>query len=251
MIGVRFDTAAMIARLNSYAKRFNAEYDRFPLERPDDPNAYYGNNGWFPLVDGVLLYCFVRDLCPSRIVEVGSGYSTRMIVHALDANRMADPSSETDLISIDPYLGDHSRLRLPPKARLVRKSVQDVPLAEFEALRSGDILFIDSSHMGKLGSDVFYEIFEVLPRLQPGVVVHIHDIFFPRSYPADWVLNQRRFWNEQNLLHAFLMFNDRFEVLWAGPFVQQHAPKVIGAAIRSFESAGSNPGYSFWMRRVS
>lgn len=122
--------------------------------------------------------------------------------------------------------------------RLVKQKVEDVDLAFFDAFEENDLLFIDSSHVSKAGSDVNYLFFEVLPRLKPGVVVHIHDIFLPDEYPKVWVIDQGRNWNEQYLLRAFLQFNREWEILWAAHFmgtrhtmaVQQTFPRRSGTA---------------------
>ncbi len=116
----------------------------------------------------------------------------------------------------------------------------------FSQLQSGDILFIDSSHTVKIGGDVNYLFLEVLPRLKPGVIVHVHDIFLPFEYRRDWVLDEFRFWNEQYLLQAFLTFNSEFEVLLANYYLSSHHKEHLQAA---FPDLPGWIGGSFWMRR--
>ena len=111
---------------------------------------------------------------------------------------------------------------------------------------AGDILFIDSSHTVKIGGDVNYLFFEVLPRHKPGVIVHVHDIFLPFEYRRDWVLDEFRFWNEQYLLQAFLTFNSEFEVLLANSYLNHYHQEDLKAAFRNLPSWA---GGSFWMRR--
>jgi hypothetical protein len=123
-----------------------------------------------------------------------------------------------------------------------------LPWSRFSQLRANDILFIDSSHVLKIGSDVQYEILSILPRLAEGVLVHLHDIFLPGEYPKHWVLDEHRFWNEQYVLHAFLCFNQRFQVVWAGSFMHTKHPELLEAAFRSYVRASRWPG-SFWMLR--
>ena len=118
----------------------------------------------------------------------------------------------------------------------------------FTSLRENDILFIDSSHVCKIGSDVQFEFLEILPRLAPGVVVHVHDIFLPFEYPKTWVKDWHRFWNEQYLLQAFLCGNREFEVLWAGAWMQHRHPDLVEKSFPSF-SANRNQMASFWIRR--
>jgi hypothetical protein len=112
------------------------------------------------------------------------------------------------------------------------------------------VLFIDSSHVVQVGGDVTHLFFQVLPRLAPGVVVHLHDIFLPREYPRAWVMEQHRFWTEQYLLQAFLRFNREFEILLSAGWLSAHHPEALAAAIPSWDAERSRPG-SFWMRRVS
>ena len=109
--------------------------------------------------------------------------------------------------------------------------VQEVPLTEFEDLQSGDILFIDSSHVAKTGSDVNFLYFDVFPRLRPGVRIHIHDIFLPQDYPQEWALDENRSWNEQYVLRALLMFSSRFRVLFGSFFAFRYLPDLVSAAL--------------------
>lgn len=129
---------------------------------------------------------------------------------------------------------------------LIEKKVEDVDLEFFSGLGSGDILFIDSSHTVKIGGDVNYLFLEVLPRLKPGVIVHVHDILLPFDYRRDWVMEQFRFWTEQYLLQAFLTFNSEFEVLMANSYLSYYHQRDLKATFTSSPWWG---GGSFWMRR--
>jgi hypothetical protein len=126
--------------------------------------------------------------------------------------------------------------------------VEDVGVETFEQLQARDVLFIDSSHVVRIGGDVTYLFLEVLPRLQPGVVIHVHDIFFPGDYPRDWVVEQFRFWSEQYLLQAFLAFNSAFEVLLCNGYLQSKYAPVLRATFARSPWWG---GGSFWMRRIA
>jgi hypothetical protein len=131
--------------------------------------------------------------------------------------------------------------------KLIVKKVENVNLDIFEKLEDGDILFIDSSHVARFGSDVNHIFFEILPRLKKGVYVHIHDVFFPYDYPKSWVITEHRFWSEQYLLHAFLLFNNSFEVILANNYlIHKFLPEVK----RTFPNSPSFGGGSFWMRKV-
>ena len=134
-----------------------------------------------------------------------------------------------------------------PEATVRREPVQAVPPSVFEALRAGDILFIDSSHVAQIGSDVTYLFLEIIPRLHPGVVVHIHDIFLPMEMRKEWVLDEMRFWTEQYLLQAFLAFNREFEVLMANSYLGLYHVDVLRA---TFPRSPWWGGGSFWMRRM-
>jgi hypothetical protein len=138
---------------------------------------------------------------------------------------------------------------VPGLARIVREPLQDVDLAVFERLERNDILFIDSTHVLKTGSDVQLEYLEILPRLASGVIVHIHDIFLPAEYPKAWLTDEHIFWNEQYLLQAFLAFNKGFEVLWAGSFMHLNHSDKLRDSFPGYAPERSWPG-SFWLRRI-
>src|SRR4029077_19197551 len=130
----------------------------------------------------------------------------------------AAKNKSSPLMCIEPFPQKFLRAGFPGLQSLMERKVQDVDLNFFSQLQSGDILFIDSSHTVKIGGDVNYLFLEVLPRLNPGVIVHVHDIFLPFDYRRDWVMDELRFWTEQYLLQAFLMFNSDFEVLMANHY---------------------------------
>lgn len=128
--------------------------------------------------------------------------------------------------------------------------LEEVEATLFTSLSENDILFIDSSHILRIGNDVYYEYLDILPRIAPGVFVHIHDIFLPFEYPRQWVMDEYRFWNEQYLLQAFLMFNNAFKVIWAGSYMHYKNSDKLRSTFRSYDPATVWPG-SFWMRRAS
>ena len=183
----------------------------------------------------------VRHFRSQRIIEVGSGFSSLVLGQAAAKNKTSS------LICIDPFPGELLRNgRVPALQSLIETKVQDVDLEFFSQLDRGDILFIDSSHAVKIGGDVNYLFLEVLPRLNPGVIVHVHDIFFPFEYRRHWVLNEFRFWTEQYLLQAFLTFNSEFEVLLANYYLSRYYKEHLQAA---FPDLLRWIGGSFWMRR--
>jgi hypothetical protein len=183
----------------------------------------------------------VRNFKPRLVIEVGSGFSSLVLGDAVAKNGRAA------LICVEPFPREFLRKGFPGLQTLTEKNVQDIELEFFLQLQSGDILFIDSSHTVKIGGDVNYLFLEVLPRLNPGVIVHVHDIFLPFEYRRDWVLNEFRFWTEQYLLHAFLTFNSAFEVLLANYYLSEYHQEQLKAV---FPDLPRWVGGSFWMRRT-
>ena len=245
--GVSMNEGLQLELLSRFSAEYKAEYDAFPRERALEPHRYFVNNGAFESVDGEVLYCMIRHFRPRRIFEIGSGNSTYLSAQAVVKNR-DETGRECELVAFEPYPNETLRAGFPGLARLVEAKAQDIPLSKFAELDDGDILFIDSSHVLKIGSDVQYLYLEVLPRLRPGVVVHVHDIFLPEEYPRKWVMEQQTFWNEQYLLQAFLAFNDAFDVHWAGSYMHLKHPEKLEAAFASYDRETRRPG-SFWMRR--
>lgn len=245
--GIDMREERQLELLESWARRLKGEYERFPRKPTSVPHEYYVQNGVFGSVDGEVLYCAIRHFRPRRIVEVGSGNSTYLAAQALAANQTEAGGPAATLVSIDPHANPVVARGFPGLTRLEARPVQEVPLAEFTRLERDDLLLIDSSHVAKVGSDVNYVYLEILPALADGVVVHVHDVFLPAEYPQEWIRSRRRFWNEQYLLQAFVAFNDRFEVIWAGSYMHLEHPERLRAAFESYEPGQTHPG-SFYLR---
>ncbi len=186
---------------------------------------FYIRNSQFSWLDARALFVLLRAWRPRRLIEVGSGYSTTLIA---DVNHRF-LSEVCEVLSIEPY--PRPFLKKMQRIELLEQKVQLVPYEVFERLEAGDILFIDSSHVSKTGSDVNYLYLEILPRLKPGVRVHVHDIFFPLEYPTEWVLEENRSWNEQYLLRALLMFSNKFRVLFSSMNALVNHKKLLSAAL--------------------
>ena len=246
LAGVDMNPQGQLSLLDRFQQDFKAEYDQIPRSPTSDPSFYIGN-GAFDSVDAEILYAMVRHFRPRRVIEIGSGHSTRLTAQAVRENQSRE-GIEASFTAIEPYPRGAVRDGIPGLSRLIEQPVQDVPLEEFEALEENDILFIDSTHVVRIGGDVVYEYLEILPRLKKGVVVHIHDIYLPAGYPKGVVINNRWFWTEQYLLQAFLAFNESFEVLWAGSYMKINHPERLAQAFASY-SAGTWPG-SFWIRKI-
>ena len=194
------------------------------------------DNSFFNGFDAAVYYSLIRHLKPQRIIEIGGGYSTQLAARALTA------TGDGKLICIEPF---PERLNgVGPSVELIQKRVEEIDLDFFSCLAANDILFIDSSHTVKFGSDVCYEFLELLPRLAPGVWVHVHDIFFPHDYPAEWLIERRLALNEQYLLEAFLSFNHEFRVALANYWVCLDHSEIASRLWPATARASS-----FWMCR--
>jgi predicted O-methyltransferase YrrM len=215
----------------------------FP-ETTDDPIEFFSSNPAFPPHDAWALQAMLRHLRPQRMIEVGSGWTSLL---AARVNR-EQLGGEMRLTCIDPFPQDFIRAGVEGIAELIERPAEEMDLAFFAELEAGDILFIDSTHTVKTGSDVVFLFGEVVPRLKPGVVVHIHDIFLPGEYPPQWVLSGWS-WNEQYLVQAFLAFNREFEVLLSLGWLAQRQPELIEAAVPGFERFYPGRGGSLWIRR--
>jgi hypothetical protein len=202
--------------------RFAPELQEIPEE--ENESGFYWNNPTYCQTDAAVYYSMIRHFQPVSIVEVGAGYSTLIAASACLRN------SHTVLEAIDPYPPPCLSTAVPGLAALTAEPVQKIPLDRFQALAENDILFIDSTHVCKIASDVNYLMFSVLPSLNKGVLIHLHDIFLPWNYPRSWVLEQNIFWNEQYLVLAFLMFNDQFEIVLANHYLgREHAASLLRA----------------------
>ncbi|MCX7086642.1 MAG: class I SAM-dependent methyltransferase [Methylococcales bacterium] len=204
------DQLALLLKLKPYTAAID-----YPIEHPGDSTTYFYSNDQYPVLDAEFLYAVLCHFRPKAVIEVGSGFSS--LITADVNRRLLD--SKLDFSCIEPFPRQFLIDGVEGITRLVQQKVEDVELSFFDRLDSGDILFIDSSHVSKVGSDVNYLFFEVLPRLKKGVMVHIHDIFLPDEYPKVWVIDQGRNWNEQYLLRAFLQFNTDWKIMWAGHFM--------------------------------
>ena len=228
--------------LEKYALEFNNKEIFSAFGYSEDSSALISG-------DAEVLYAMVREKKPSRVIEIGSGGSTKIIAAALRMN-FRENSQKSQLISIEPYpqdfLKDFANVSQDfLEFSLLTQKVEAVDLSVFESLQTNDILFVDSSHVFKSGSDVEFEFLQVYPRLKTGVLVHIHDIFFPYDYPIEWNLKESRYWNEQYFLETFLQFNKKFQVLASLSMVSHYNNSVFLDNINAYNEERL-PG-SFWM----
>jgi hypothetical protein len=215
-----------------------------PFERSFNPNSrFFRPNGSFPFQDAFMVYAMLRHLRPTHVIEVGSGASSCVMLDTCEALNLS-----SRLTFIEPYPEHLLRLVHPEdrsRFELKQAFLQDIPLELFTKLEANDILFIDTSHVSKVGGVVNHVFFEILPMLKPGVVVHFHDIWYPFEYPNDW-LWKGMFWNEAYLLRAFLMYNTSFEIFLFNSYLNKCMTERVK---QNFPMFLEEPGASLWLRR--
>jgi Methyltransferase domain len=197
-------------------------------EQPQGLVRYGYDNPFFGPGDALAWYGLLRLWRPNRVVEVGSGWSSAVLLDAIDATPGWTPS---ELAFIEPYPERLQELvREDDDAVVFQCGVQDVPRDLFDTLEAGDVLFIDSTHVSRVGSDVNLLLLHVVPALKPGVRVHVHDIAYPFEYPADWVFGGRA-WTEAYMLHALLIGNANLRIAWWNGAMARHHFEETAAAM--------------------
>ncbi len=240
LAGIRLDLDGSLSWLEQELSAYIEEF----RGRVTDDLAFALTNNYYRGFDATLLYAMVRRFKPARMLEVGAGFSTRISAAACLVN--GAEGHPTELISVDP----HPRTEIEQLAGVTRvelRSANDLPLGDFLSLRSGDILFIDTSHVVKRGSEVNRLVLEVLPRIALGVVVHIHDIFLPYDYPLRWY-RYGTFLTEQFLVQAFLTDNQSYEILIPSHALARSRREHLRRIIPFATYTDADPA-SFWMRR--
>jgi hypothetical protein len=225
-------------------KEYYSEFPSPPEKK--SPFRYYYMNGIFGIGDAIIYYSFLRHLRPKRIIEIGSGFTSALL---LDINDLFLDRS-VEITFIEPYPERlHSLLSEEDRknTRIINKKLQHANTSIFETLQDGDILFIDSSHVLKANSDVIKIFSEVLPRLKDGVYIHIHDVFYPFEYPMDWLLNLRRSWNEAYGLKAFLQYNKEFRIEYFIDYMYKFHRDLLK---NNMPLVLDNPGCGIWLRKI-
>jgi predicted O-methyltransferase YrrM len=239
-LDIALDADAMLEHLRAITQHYQP--GQFPASQADA--RFHLDNGFFGIGDAITLSGMISEYRPTQIIEVGSGYSSAVILDTLDKLGL-----ETPCTFIEPYPqrlngllreADHGRVTIH------ESPVQKVPMDVFEALNSGDMVFFDTTHVSKTGSDVNHEIFEVLPRLKSGVLIHFHDMFNKFEYPLSWIFDHNRSWNEIYTLRAFLMNNDAYEILLFSDFIARVRQPESLALCHDFMI---NPGGALWLRK--
>ncbi len=233
---VQLDTLSKIASF----------YGEMPFgEKKKENLRYYFNNSAYCHSDAITLYGMLRYLRPQKVIEVGCGFSSCV---TLDTNELFfDNKIETEFIEPYPDLL-YSLIKKEDLGRIkvISKGLQEVPIEEFYSLKENDVLFIDSTHVSKMGSDVNYVLHSILPVLKKGVYVHFHDIFYPFEYPKEW-LYEGRAWNEAYILHCFLQFNDTFEIVMFNTYLEH---KYEDFYVEKMPICLANRGASLWLKKV-
>lgn len=240
--GVDLNEAKQLETLSELERLYSEQPcvdSNLPERRYQPQNMSYG------IADAIILSCMIRLHRPRRIVEVGSGNSTCVI---LDTNDMFfDGKIAVTCIEPNPERL-HSLLRESDLARvtILPNKLQAVDLDIFRELAAGDLLIIDNSHISRLGSDVNHVFFEVLPAIVPGVVVHVHDIFYPFDYPKSW-LDRGVFYNEAYVLRAFLQYNATFRIVYWNQFIHLFHRERLA---RAMPLCAEDPGASIWIQKT-
>ena len=249
--GIEWNTKAQLDILDKF--KFNAELMDLPVitresrkgrkSRKEDL-TFYINNGSFGPGDAEFLYNMIRLAKPRKIIEIGSGYSTLMAIKAIRSNEKELDGYTCKHICIEPY-------EMPwlekTTVTVIRKKVEDVDKELFLDLSENDMLFIDSSHIIRPQGDVVLEYLELLPTLNKGVIVHVHDIFSPKDYPDSWIKDEVKFWNEQYLLEAFLTSNSDWEIIGSLNYLHHNRYDKLKAKC-SYLTPNHEPG-SFYIRK--
>ena len=209
------------------------------------PRRYQLPSSSYDIGDATIYAAMLRYLQPQRLIEVGSGSSSAVALDVIDNFLTSSPR----ITFIEPYPAFlESLLKQDDRTRVevIASDVQEVEPAFFDDLELNDLLFINSTHVVKTGSDVVFELFEVLPRLRSGVVVHFHDVFYPFEYPREWVIERNYSWNELYTLRAYLTGNCDWEIMFFNDyFVRAERPRVERDAPQILR----NPGGGLWLRR--
>ena len=225
---------------------FKEYYNEIPFKSyKEEGLTYYFENEFYSYSDAIVLYCMIRHIKPKKIIEVGSGFSSCVI---LDTNEIYF-NDNIHCTFIEPFperLLSLIKTSSHKNINLLIKDVQDININMFSSLSENDILFIDSTHVSKVNSDVNHIFFNILPNLKKGVYIHFHDIFYPFEYPKEWILGGRA-WNEAYMLRAFLQYNNSFKIIFYNTYLQHiHKNKFLD----EYPLCMKNTGGSIWLKKI-
>jgi predicted O-methyltransferase YrrM len=236
LTGIAWDLPAQLAWLKDVCEPY---YSEVTLEAYRSLSGNSSGPG-FGEIEGQVLHCFIRRFAPERVIEVGSGVSTLCMLEATRLNQR-DGKAASRITCVEPFPSD--RLRSRKEVELIPQLCQQVPLSLFDQLSSGDLLFIDSSHAVKIGSDVLRIYLEIIPRLAAGVFIHIHDIYLPYAYPRT-VFTRPWWWQETAMLIALLVNNAKLRVLACESALHYDYPQELQAVLKDYNPAPNDEGLS-------
>lgn len=230
-------------------KEFEPYYDEIPFGETVSAKLRYSfNNDFFTYSDAITLYCLMRIYKPKRIIEIGSGYSSALV---LDTNEIFF-NNQIAVTFIEPNADRlNSILKGNEPVDIIKEKIQDTDVEICSGLEDGDFLLIDTSHVSKSGGDVNHIYFNILPNLKKGVRIHIHDIFFPFEYPEKWVVEEKRSWNEIFLLRAFLAYNNTFRILFFNDLIQKKHLAYIEDTMPLFLKRNSRTCGGIWIEKIN
>ncbi len=229
-------------------KEFTQFYKDLPFsDEPQKDLRYFYNNNFFTYSDAIGLFCMLRKVKPKRIIEIGSGFSSSII---LDTNELFF-NSKLNLTFIDPNAERLKKLlRENEHVEIIEQKIQEIDPKIFLSLNEGDFLLIDTSHVSKSGSDVNHIYFNILPIIKKGVFVHIHDIFYPFEYPDKWVIDEKRSWNELYLLRALLSYSNAFEIAYFNTYIENKNLDFVKTEMPLLSKRNDNVCGGIWIKRV-
>jgi len=242
--GIDLNIQEQLSLLDRFS--YNNELEKIPVEKTGGIEFYYKNDS-FGFGDSEYLYNMVRFYKPGKIIEIGSGNSTLMAAGAIKQNKKEKPDYFCEHICIEPY---EAAWLENQEVKVLRKKVECVEKQIFSELKANDILFIDSSHMIRPQGDVLFEYLEILPVLNKGVLVHVHDIFTPKDYLDEWVLDEMKLWNEQYFLEAFLSLNNDYKIVGALNYLKHNYFKELTEKCPVLASNPTEEPCSFWMVKM-
>jgi predicted O-methyltransferase YrrM len=232
-----FEARGVDWNVKAQKRYLNKAFPKYAQEYTPTPNT------GLSLVDAIVLYCVIREKKPKKMVEIGSGESTLISLQALERN--AKEGRDYSFTAIEPYPSNKVKNISEERFRLLQKKLQEVSLEEF---KDADLVFIDSSHVCKIDSDVNREILEIVPSLKKGCLVHWHDIVMPGNYWREWMEHGNMFFNESYVVHAFLLYNNAFRILWASRYMQLHHKDLLRRQFPYLEDAHRLS--SLWIERI-
>lgn len=223
----------------------DAPFGSSPEDAAARGHRYFYDNGFYFWGDGIVLHAMLRHIRPHRVIEIGSGFSSANMLDTADRFL----GNETQFTFVEPYPERLYELLRPgdrndDRVRIIEQRVEDVDTALFDDLVSGDILFIDSSHCSRVGGEVNYLLLDIVPRLVPGVYIHVHDVYWPFEYPRRWI-EEGRWWNEAYLVRGLLIGNDRIQVEFFSDYLSVRHQDAVAAALPIW---AQNAGAGIWLR---